>query len=145
MLSGLERDDLREEFLRLGIAPRGGLPLRLLRQCVERFQVFRIGCDGLLKMRKGFRKFAPLAFDQAQQLFDTAVAGQQRTSLLGIPVSRIEILLAKREQCEIRPTRRLTRGELRGPREALFRGIVRAGLESGKANIERTHQIGILW
>ena len=95
-------------------------------------------------MRKGFSEFAPLAFDQPQQLFDTAVAGQERASLLGILVSRIEILLAKREQREICPTRRLTRGDLRGPRKALFRGIVRAGLESGKANIERTHQIGIL-
>ena len=85
-----------------------------------------------------------LAFDQPKQLFDAAIPRQKRASLLGVLVSRIEILLAKREHCEICPTRRFTRGELCGPGKVLFRGIVRAGLEPRDANIEGTHQIGIL-
>src|ERR1017187_10803234 len=88
-------------------------------------------------MTDGFRELPTETFNQAHQGIDAAIAGRQGSSLLDILVSRVELLLASRQQAEIGPTGRLAGSELRGEMQLFLSPGIGAALQSGEPHIER--------
>ncbi len=95
-------------------------------------------------MTDGLRELPAETFNQAQQGLDPAVIGRQRSSLLDVFVSRIELLLARRQEAEIGPTGRLAGSESSGEMQLFLGPGVVAALQCGEPDIERAHEIVIL-
>jgi len=91
-----------------------------------------------------FGALAALTFDIAEEFFDAGVIAEELAGLIGVPESRIVILLAQREDREIGEAGRFAGRDLGRLGQVLFGGVVGSGLQAGKPDVEGANEVGVL-